>query len=173
MTPCPNDQKEREHDDYVHLQSALLLLMAACASALAAEEPAPQWLDSYSAGMQQAKQSGRQMLVYFHQDKLTPKQDKLVQKLSERHGHCARSWKRRPGARAAFGPGTCGRQGDPADRALVFAELQRQPGIAIIDFTDPKSEHYGHVVSIYPLSLPGALTTHSLSVVADVAARDR
>ena len=44
----------------------------------------------------------------------------------------------------------------------AFAELQRQPGIAIIDFTNPKSEYYGHVISIYPLSLPGGLTTHHL-----------
>ena len=46
-----------------------------------------------------------------------------------------------------------------------FAELQRQPGLAIIDFTDPKSEYYGHVISIYPLSLPGALTTHDLQAL--------
>ena len=49
---------------------------------MVAEEPGLQWLDSYAAGMQQAKQSGRQMLVYFHKDKLTPKNDKLVQKLA-------------------------------------------------------------------------------------------
>ncbi len=51
----------------------------------------------------------------------------------------------------------------------VFAELQRQPGIAMIDFTNAKSPFCGHVVSVYPLSLPGALTTNQSHVAADLA----
>ena len=51
---------------------------------------------------------------------------------------------------------------------VAFAELAKQPGLALIDLTDPHCEYYGHVVSIYPLSLPDALTTHSLQVLLDL-----
>lgn len=143
--------------------AAAWTLMAAYASCVVAEEATPQWLDSYSAAMQQAKQSGRQMLVYFHQDKLAVKQDKLLQKLA--HDKNLRPLVeenvlvRVPvSVQAHVG----GKQIQLIEHAS-FAELQRQPGLAIIDFTNPQGGHYGHVISIYPLSLPGALTTHSLA----------
>jgi hypothetical protein len=44
----------------------------------------------------------------------------------------------------------------------AYTELLQQPGIALVDFTQAKSPTYGRVVSVYPLSLPGALTTHNL-----------
>ncbi len=50
-------------------------------------------------------------------------------------------------------------------RHRSFAELQGQAGVAIIDFTNPQSKFFGHVVSIYPLSLPGALTTEDLTAL--------
>lgn len=142
--------------------AAVLLVTAFWASCVCAEDPAPQWLDNYSAGMQQAKQSGRQLLVYFHQDKLGSQQDKLAQKLATDDKLCPLvkqavlvrvplSYKARVGG-----------QDIRLIDHRVFAELERQPGIAIIGFTDPKSRYYGFVSSVYPLSLPGALTTHNL-----------
>jgi hypothetical protein len=142
--------------------AAALILMTAYALCASAEETTPQWLDSYGAGMTSAKQSRRLMLVYFHQDKLALKQDQLLRKLTE-------DTDLRPLAEqhvlVRVPLSVQARVGGQEIRLIehsAFAELQRGPGIAIIDFTDPKSEYYGHVTSIYPLSLPGGLTTHHL-----------
>jgi hypothetical protein len=150
--------------------AAALILMTAYALCASAEETTPQWLDSYGAGMTSAKQSRRLMLVYFHQDKLALKQDQLLRKLTEdtdlRPLVEQHVLVRVPLSAQA-------RVGGQEIRLIehsAFAELQRRPGIAIIDFTNPKSEYYGHVTSIYPLSLPGGLTTSS-AVVADITAR--
>ncbi len=128
-----------------------------------AQEPDPEWLDSYAAGMQHAKQSGRQLLIYFHDDAVDIQQDKLVQKL-------AGDDQLRPLLKQSVlvrvplsGKVRIGGQDIRLIDHAVFAELEKQPGIAIIEFADPKSPYYGHVVSIYPLSLPGALTTRDLT----------
>ena len=64
----------------LRLFAAALILLAASATCVSAEQTTPQWLDSYSAGMQQAKQSGRRLLVYFHQDEIGSQQDQLCRR---------------------------------------------------------------------------------------------
>ena len=80
--------------------------MAASASCVLAEETTAQWLDSYSAGMQQAKQSGRRLLVYFHPDELALQQDKLLQKLANDKDLRPLVEQNVSGACAVVGPGT-------------------------------------------------------------------
>jgi hypothetical protein len=139
-----------------------IVFVTAQVAGVSADEAAPGWFDSYSEGMAKAKQSGRMMLVYFCDDKVTADNDQLCQKL-------AKDKVLRPLAennvlvrvpmstRARVG----GREIRLVDHA-AYAELLQQPGIAMVDFTKAKSPYYGQVVSIYPLSLPGALTTHPL-----------
>jgi hypothetical protein len=49
----------------------------------------------------------------------------------------------------------------------AFAELRRQPGVAIVDFSDREGAHYGHVVSIYPFSR-GPIGAAKLAVLLDL-----
>jgi hypothetical protein len=141
--------------------------MALVMSAGSGNEP-PVWLDDYAAAMDEAKRTGRMMVVYFHEDGLDCERDKLYQKLMTDEtvrpmvsGHVL---VRIPMSRRA----TVGGKDMPLINHVAFAELQKQPGLAIIDLTDPHCDHYGHVVSVYPLSLPNALNTHPLQVLFDL-----
>ncbi len=123
------------------------------------------WFDNYGEGMRIAKQEHRMLLVYFHKDGIRQDQDRLYQKLTTDE-------KLRPllknhvlvripmSQRAKVG----GKEIQLL-RHSAFAELQGKVGIAIIDCSDSKSEHYGDVVSIYPLNLPGAVTAKDLAVL--------
>lgn len=139
-----------------------LVVLITCSWCLGSEQPTAGWMDSYGAGMTAAKQSGRMLLVYFYDDKQDESQDQLAHKLTTDD-------QLRPLAEqcvlvrvpleveARIGGNETKLIDHPA-----FAELERRPGLVMIDCTDPKSEYYGHVVSVYPLSLPGAVTTKHL-----------
>jgi hypothetical protein len=142
---------------------ALALLLAVPAARGWASESVPDWFASYPEAMAQAKQSGRMLLVYFCSDKLTADKDPLCQKLTQDKRLRPLAEKivltRIPMATRA----TVGGREIRLIEHVSFAELQRQAGIALIDFTNAKSQFYGRVVSVYPLSLPGALTTNHLT----------
>ncbi|MCU0959934.1 MAG: hypothetical protein MUF48_07490 [Pirellulaceae bacterium] len=142
---------------------AVSVVLAACEWCVGADETTTRWLDSYGSGMSAAKQSGRMLLVYFYDDKQDESQDQLARKLTTNKELLPLIEQyvlvRVPlGADARIG----GKDTKLIEHAS-FAELERRPGLAVIDCTDPKSEHFGHVVSVYPLSLPGALTTKHLT----------
>ena len=144
---------------------AVLFFLTGQVALAAANDGTPAWFDEYGSGMQDAKQSGHMLLVYFHKDKLSIEQDKLYQKISG-------DAKLQPlvanyslvriavSKRATVG----GKEIRLIDH-VSFRELEGRSGIAIIDFSDPKSRYYGHVVSIYPENLPGATTTRHLTVL--------
>ncbi len=122
----------------------------------------PVWMDSYGQAMKEAKQRKQMLLVYFHKDGATLEKDALCKKL-------ANNAKLRPlldNHVLVRIPMSHRAQVKGKQIALIrhsaFAELQGQAGIAVIDFENPKNRYYGHVVSIYPLSLPGALTSAHL-----------
>jgi hypothetical protein len=52
----------------------------------------------------------------------------------------------------------------------AFAELQGRPGLAIIDYIDEQSPHFGRVVSVYPLSERRRLGRSELLVLLDLPA---
>ena len=135
------------------------------ASPVAVSETPSDWLDSYGQAMKVAKQDHRMMLVYFHRDKLEKGNDALFQKLTtdaKLRSYVAKHvLVRIPLSQRAV----VGGKEIQLIRHSSFAELQGQAGLAIIDFEDPKSEYYGHVVSVYPLSLPGAMTTPHLTAL--------
>ncbi|MHB8970879.1 MAG: thioredoxin domain-containing protein [Pirellulaceae bacterium] len=139
-----------------------VVFVAVQVAGASAEQAAPTWYDNYSEGMSKAKQSGRMMLVYFCADKVTADKDPLCRKLGKdevlRPLAKNNVLVRIPlSTRARVG----GREIRLIDHA-AYAELLHQPGIALVDFTKAKSPYFGRVVSIYPLSLPGALSIHNL-----------
>ncbi len=126
-----------------------------------AAEP-PVWFDNYGHAMQVARQQHRMLLVYFHKDQQTIEQDPLYRKLNQdaelRPFLDKHVLVRIPVSQRA----TVGGKDIQLLGHSSYGELQGRPGIAIIDFEKPGSAFHGHVVSVYPLSLPGALTTRHL-----------
>lgn len=135
----------------------------ALAGGLGATEP--QWFEDYSDAMTLAKQNQQMMLVYFYKDGFDAGQgmlcnkllnDEQLQELTQKHVLV-----RVP---VSYSPYVKGKK-TQLIRDPSFSELNGRPGIAVIDFANTKSHYYGHVVSIYPLSLPGALTTRNLQAL--------
>lgn len=128
-------------------------------------ESGPTWLTDYAEAMSQAKQTGRPMLVYFSKDTSTASKDSVGTRL-------VTDAKLRPMAERfvltriplSYEASVGGKPLKLLDHPS-FAELGRQSGIAVIDFTNPKSPYYGHVVSIYPMSLPAATSVRSLKAL--------
>ena len=143
------------------ISSGLVCLV--CTTALAAE--GSSWLDDYGQAMKEAKQSKRMMLVYFHKDGVDVEKDAFVPETGA-------------GRRiAALGGEACAGAGAVSKRSQVNGQeiqLIRHPVVCRTAgasgggrhrFRGSESEYYGHVVSIYPLSLPGALTTKHLTAL--------
>lgn len=128
-------------------------------------ESTPAWLTSYAEAMSQAKQARRPMLVYFSKEGSTADKDALCKRLVS-------DAKLRPMAEKfvltqiplSYEASVGGKPLKLLDHPS-FAELGHQPGIAVIDFTNPKSPYFGHVVSIYPMSLPAATSVRSLTAL--------
>ncbi len=135
----------------------------ACSTAWAAGGPV--WLDDYGQAMKEAKQRQQMMLVYFHKDGVTSAKDALCRKLAS--DAKLRPWIEKHVLVRIPMSHTAQVKGKQIQliRHSAYAELQGQAGIAVIDFQNPDGKFYGHVVSIYPLSLPGALTTKDLSAL--------
>lgn len=126
---------------------------------------APRWLDDYGQAMEKAKRQNRDMLVYFRADGLAEAKDELYQKFAndaELHPLLKDYVLTRIplSTRARVG----GEEIQLSEHG-AFSELRGEPGLAVVDFELPKGEHYGYVVSVYPLSLPGALTTKHLKAL--------
>lgn len=146
--------------------SVVLSLSLICHFAHAANnESSPTWLTDYAEAMTLAKQTGKPMLVCFTKDGVSAEKDALCSRL-------VKEPQLRPLAEkyvltqvplsyeASVG-------GKPLKLAQhpSFAELGQQPGIAVIDFANPKSQYFGHVISIYPVSLPAATSVRSLKAL--------
>ncbi len=133
------------------------------ATSLAAE--GPSWLDNYAQAMSEAKQSKRMMLVYFYKDGVDIEKDTFCTKLAgdaklrpltQKHVLVRVPLSKRSSVN--------GQEIRLVDHQ-AFKELQGKAGVAVIDFEDSESEFYGDVVSIYPFSLPGALTNKHLTAL--------
>ena len=125
---------------------------------LALLAPAQQtWHSNYASAMNEAKASKKMMVVYFHNSR-SVQQDNLYIKLTTDRDlnnltkQCVMAYV--PINQTAT---VQGKQIRLIDHP-VFSGLGRGPGLAMIDFTDPKSAYNGHVVSIYPLSIPNSLS---------------
>lgn len=131
-----------------------------CTAGLVADENV--WLEDYGDAMSLAKRTNRMMLVYFYKDDFEVQQSSLCKKLTDDERLKPLAAKhvlvRLP---VSYRSQVNGEQ-IQLIRHRCFAELRGKPGFAVIDFEDPSREYYGHVISIYPLSLPGAQTVKNL-----------
>lgn len=143
------------------------VLVVAIVMAFSTSESLPTvaWRDSYGQAMAEAKTAGKMMLVYFHDGKRAEADDPLVKKMANEPELRAAAERfvlvRIPVSARAQVKG----QKIQLIRHNAFSELQARAGLAIIDLADPDGEHYGTVVSIYPLDLPGALRADYLDAL--------
>lgn len=109
------------------------------------------WHGSYAEACSVAKAANKMLLVYFHQVGF-PRCDQLesvaladpavYQQINERFVALRVS----VDATIAIE----GKQVQLLDHES-FSELRNKPGIAIVDYAHPGTEHFGYVVSVYPL----------------------
>ncbi|MFW6170852.1 MAG: hypothetical protein ACODAD_10215 [Planctomycetota bacterium] len=148
------------------VMAVLGAILCTCTWAPAAEGPV--WLDDYGQAMREAKQHNHNMLVYFCEEGVAKEEDELCRKFASSStlrpyldnyvlARIARSARARVGGEEI-----------QLSKHKAFSELEGENGIAVIEFEDPESEHRGDVVSIYPLSLPDALTTKHLKALLDL-----
>ena len=115
------------------------------------------WYNNYSLAMNEAKASKKMMVVYFHNSRPI-QQDSLYVKLTTDRDlsnlikQC--TMVHIPISQTAT---VQGKQIKLIDHP-TFAWLGGNPGLVMIDCTNPKNQYYGHVVSIYPLNIQNALS---------------
>lgn len=106
---------------------------------------------SYARAMGAAKASNEMMVVYFYNGQM---QDDYVYKLLTTDKDLVVASK---SCTMAYVPTNYSASVGGREMRLLdhpaFSELRRGPGFVFIDFGDPKSKHYGHVVTVYPLSV--------------------
>ncbi|MCU0880900.1 MAG: hypothetical protein MUF06_24285 [Pirellulaceae bacterium] len=159
----------------VALGGVLLGVLAASAKD-GADDPGQDqvtWLDNYRVGMDQAKTDHRLALVWFGGE--TESSDHHIERLVREHQPIAEKLQtafvaiRVP--LATLREQEEGEDG-PAVRLVdhpAFAELRGQAGLAIVDYREEASPHYGMVVSVYPFA-EGPLSAGDLAVLLDLPA---
>ena len=145
-------------------------------SALAAARPAAQdrhtpeisWHTDYSRAVHVAKERGKMLLVFFHDPGKNGRSDRFEK---ETLGA--------PAVRKKLQRCVCARL--PLGKKIVvdgkelellkhksFREMLGKPGVAILDFTDPDSKHYGRVVSTFPLTYRLRYGPRQMQVILDL-----
>jgi hypothetical protein len=139
------------------LSTAFMIVALQTANPMAVHNRLP-WLQDYGEAMSAARAEQRMLLVYFHQDHVAMASDTLSQQLlasphlrqlAERHVMV-----RVPVSQMVSSDG----QRYQLISHGAFAHLYGRPGLAIVDFANPNTYCYGHVVSVYPFHLPHALS---------------
>jgi hypothetical protein len=128
-----------------------------------------EWFLEYGPAMRRAKGQSRMLLVYFRDQSNTQvRRDADRRLLSDAVQPAMSKYVLCKVPRDA----TVTIQGE--DIVLIehqaFGELLGRPGLAIIDYRDESSPHYGRVVSVYPLSNRHRLTQQELLVLLDLPA---
>jgi hypothetical protein len=157
--------------------SALLLwtgLSAAAATMSPARDtpqdddvPAIDWQSDYRAAYELAEAQRRQLLVWFRDAAQSETRSDLGELWNDLQ--IRRRMQRFVPVRVATGT-IIVEMGSPMLLAAhpAFAELDERPGLAVIDLSDPRSPHYGYVVSIYPLDAASPISTAELTVLLDL-----
>jgi hypothetical protein len=109
------------------------------------------WHGDYGTAMQSAKQAGKMMFIYFHDNRAA--EDDNFAKTVLADADVGKSLNRYVCVKL---PVTTAVTIDQKQTKLLdhaaFAELQHKAGVAIIDLLDPTSQHFGHVVSVFPFT---------------------
>lgn len=150
----------------VPLQAAALCLLIAMATVgLSADA----WQSDYYAAYEAAKSDNKCLLVWFHPDQLQEADEKFAQSFGDEK------------LATSLEPFILLKQPESAKVEIAgqpvlllghasFAELQKRPGVAIIDLRDKGSEHYGNVVSIYPFRSGKPLDQARLQILLELPA---
>jgi hypothetical protein len=126
-----------------------------------------EWHLEYGPAMRRAKQQSRMLLVYFRDPR-----DTQLRRDADRHllSDAVQSAMSKYVLCKVPRNATVTIQGE--DTVLIeheaFRELLGRPGLAMIDYRDESGPHYGHVVSVYPLSNRHRLTQKELLVLFDL-----
>ncbi len=106
------------------------------------------WLTDYGNAMQKARKQQQMMLIYFHPTEKTTFEMSVLG-----HESLAPLLNKVTCVKQAVDTQvTIGGQATTLLKHESFREMHRKPGLAMLDFTDPKTEHYGRVVSVLPFS---------------------
>ncbi len=147
---------------------AAVILLATLSAGGDVHGQIPKWHSDYYEAMELADTEHRMLLVEFHKDGQAETDDPIVKLFSSdpvlRKRASDLVLVRIPISTRAIVED----QEIQLVRHSAFSELNGELGIAIIDLTDPKSTLYGDVVSIYPFSLPGALTAEHLTTLVNL-----
>ena len=148
----------------------LSVAMTGGASSGANDEPASTWHRDYSEAVVAAKSSHKLLLIQFH----APEETARDRQLAERISHALSEPNRRDRFVVARLPIDFAIDHDEKPERLLqhaaFAEMHGRPGLTIVDFTDPASGTFHHVVSIYPLAKQDEIRAEHLAVLLDLPA---
>jgi len=109
-----------------------------------------EWLANYGEAMSQADRQVKMLLIHFYDPK-NPKQSERVEKDLEKNLDVRERLERYVLVRLPI-DATIQMHGKPIKLLdhRAYSDLQRGQGVVIIDYANPKSEHYGQVVSALP-----------------------
>lgn len=128
----------------------LLFVGLAASSALAAGAATQSWHTDYTKAVQSAKEQGKYLFIFFHETGNSAVRDAFESRVlaqSEVQARLAGFERvRLPLDASIYIGGKLTRLLDHPS----FSEMQRQQGIAILDFAAPGSAHYGLVVNMFP-----------------------
>jgi hypothetical protein len=126
------------------------------------------WFDDYLAANEQAAAEGKLTLVWFYDRRSAAANASFESKVLEQPAivalvqrHCV----------AVKVPTDSAILSDGKEKKLLdldaFGEMQHQPGIALVDLSDPQSPLYCHVVSVHPFQREW-ITAEKLAVLLEL-----
>lgn len=143
------------------------------AGAFAAEgpssQPGPAWLGDYALAVKTAQQEGKMLLIHFH----TPGSEACRRLESEALADPAVVEKLKRFALLKLPTDAEVQTTEAGDNVVLlrhdaFAEMLGCPGLAIIDYAHRASAHYGHVVSVFPMTDNAAYSAEQVGVMLDL-----
>src|SRR5688572_2838649 len=148
------------HFTYIpHIPRLLLCIIASagCETLFAEDSqspsPAISWRSDYKGALAAAKEERKFALIWFYNTRDTSQFGQFERDVLSQPTIVRMVMEQFVAVRLPIDAQT--RSGDTEVRLLdhpAFAEMQRSPGIALLDMTDETSPHFRQVVSVFPFS---------------------
>jgi hypothetical protein len=151
------------------IRAALVCLVLILSQAVSYAQQTPLvWHDDYLAANERAAAEGKLTLVWFYDRRSAAANASFESKVLEQpeivaliQRHCV----------AVKLPTDAAILSDGKEKKLLdleaFGEMQHQPGIALVDLSDPQSPLFYHVVSVYPFQREW-ITAEKLAVMLEL-----
>jgi hypothetical protein len=163
----------------IRIQGCVVTSLVICLAAVGASEAADPssseqipltWLTDYSEAMRSAEASDKMLLVFFRGKQPNGYRDQFLNQVAT--DKAIREQMSRYILLELPVDATIVSEGQQVNlvRHGAFAELSGREGLAIIDFVNRETDHYGHVVSVFPLQ-PGRYYRYQpqhLAVILDL-----